>query len=88
MKKSDDQASQVVSVRLNSEQMTFLGALKAEMEADLEADVAMGTVVRRIISRHMSKHQRGGRHGGGDRLGQLQALEQRIAALEAKLEGK
>ncbi|WP_156804407.1 hypothetical protein [Gallaecimonas xiamenensis] len=81
----DDSKSQVVSVRLSAEQLEFLNRLKAEMEGDLEAEVSMATVVRRILSRYISKHQQ---HRGDDRLRRLEALEQRVAILEAKWEDR
>ncbi|WP_115718370.1 hypothetical protein [Gallaecimonas mangrovi] len=80
----DDNRSQVVSVRLNSEQLDFLNTMKLEMEADLEADVSMATVIRRILSRYINKHQK----GGGDRARRFFELEERVAALEARLDAK
>lgn len=77
----EDNRSQVVSVRLNAEQLEFLNRMKAEMENDMETEVAMATVIRRILSRYISKHQQ----GGGDRLRRFMELEARVAALESKL---
>ncbi|MFP8966507.1 hypothetical protein ACKC9G_08035 [Pokkaliibacter sp. CJK22405] len=79
----DEGKSQVVSVRLNPEQLEFLSQLKGELELDMETEVSMATVIRRILSRYISKHKGSQKRGGGP--ARVEALEQRLTELEARL---
>ncbi|WP_108650822.1 hypothetical protein [Dongshaea marina] len=82
MSKSESK-SQVVSVRLNEEQIDFLNQVKQQMESDLEASVAMGTVVRHIISKVRHKKLRGmERSSAWVSQDRFLSLEARVTALE------